>query len=61
MIAPRRRRRWYRDPAAWIFALIVVALLVAGFFARRWEYRECRTVGHSTWYCLTHDGGNGNK
>lgn len=57
----RRRRRVFRDPAAWIFAAIVIALLVAGFFWRRFEYRECRTVGHSVLYCLTHDGGNDNR
>lgn len=57
MIARRRRKIW-RDPAAWIFAAIIIAILVGSFFVRRWEYRECRTVGHSVFYCLTHDGGN---
>lgn len=58
MIAPRRRRRWFRDPAVWLIAVIVLILLTVGFVWRRFEYRECRAVGHSTFYCLTHDGGS---
>jgi len=38
--------------------LIGFAGLLAGiFFYARWEYRECKKVGHGTFYCLTHDGG----
>lgn len=39
-------------------AVVVVALVVSGFFYGRWEWRECRHVGHSSAYCWTHANGD---
>jgi uncharacterized membrane protein len=41
-----------------IFWTILVVLVVIGFAVawRVFEYRECRKVGHSCLYCVTHIG-----
>lgn len=55
----RSRRHRFNDAVTKLIAgLVIAALLVGGFFYARWEFRECRSVGHSTAYCWTHMGNN---
>ncbi len=34
----------------------VVILLAVMYACERWKYKECRSVGHGAFYCLTEVG-----
>lgn len=37
-----------------LIALLVVLVVGGSVLWGRWEFRECRKVGHSSAYCLAH-------
>lgn len=55
MITPRREgaeEGSMKRPPDLLIAVAVLALLVIGLAIKRWEYKECRAVGHSVFYCV---------